>query len=74
MEKKIRLNQGETYITLGQFLKFAGLIQTGGEAKHFLNEATIFVNGELESRRGRKLHVGDKILINDQDSFSIIGS
>lgn len=43
------------YITLGQFLKLSDVIQTGGMAKWFLGEHKIYVNGELENRRGKKL-------------------
>ncbi len=46
------------FVTLGQFLKLANLIQTGGEAKEFLNNHEILVNGELDNRRGRKLYDG----------------
>ena len=51
------------YITLGQFLKLADIIQSGGMAKWFLSEHEVFINGELDVRRGRKLRVGDKIEI-----------
>ena len=47
------------YVTLGQFLKLADIIQTGGEAKFFLSENRIIVNGEEDNRRGRKLRDGD---------------
>ena len=47
------------YITLGQFLKFADIIHEGGEAKRFLAENEILVNGEAEARRGKKLRPGD---------------
>ncbi|MDP4161489.1 MAG: S4 domain-containing protein YaaA [Bacillota bacterium] len=60
------------YITLGQFLKVADLIQTGGMAKWFLSEYEIFVNDEQDQRRGRKLRNGDKIRIKDFGEFSII--
>lgn len=53
------------YITLAQFLKFAGIIANGGEAKMFLATNKILVNGELENRRGRKLYPGFKIEINN---------
>jgi len=46
------------FVTLGQFLKLANLIQTGGEAKEFLSNHEILVNGELDNRRGRKLYDG----------------
>lgn len=47
------------YITLGQLLKLADCIATGGEAKAFLQETTVLVNGQPDNRRGRKLVPGD---------------
>lgn len=44
------------YVTLGQFLKLADLISSGGEAKPYLQEHEIYVNEELDNRRGRKLY------------------
>jgi ribosome-associated protein len=44
------------YIALGQFLKLADCISTGGQAKSFLEETEIKVNGEAENRRGKKLY------------------
>ncbi|MFB5284368.1 MULTISPECIES: S4 domain-containing protein YaaA [Peribacillus] len=61
------------YITLGQFLKLADVIQSGGMAKWFLSEHEVFINNELDVRRGRKLRVGDKIEIPEFGSFTIIG-
>ncbi len=49
------------YITLGQFLKLADIIQSGGEAKSFLKEYSLIVNNESENRRGRKLRDGDEV-------------
>ena len=59
----------EEFITLGQVLKELGLVATGGQAKLFLaeNEGQIFVNGELENRRGKKLRDGDKLEIPEFD-------
>lgn len=51
------------YIKLGQFLKLANLIQTGGEEKLFLLSNRIYVNQEKENRRGRKLYPEDQIEI-----------
>jgi len=59
------------YITLGQFLKAADIIQSGGMAKWFLSENKIFINGEQDQRRGRKLRSGDKIEIPDFGLFII---
>lgn len=53
-------------ITLGQFLKFSGLIYSGGEVKIYLEENDVFVNGISEKRRGKKLFSGDIVQINDQ--------
>lgn len=52
------------YITLQQFLKFSGIAQTGGEAKILVKEKEIFVNGEPENRRGKKLYPGDEVKID----------
>jgi len=49
----------DEYITLAQLLKMAGIIGTGGEAKHYLATTPVLVNGEPEQRRGRKLRAGD---------------
>jgi len=56
---EVLLADDEEYITLAQALKAAGIIGTGGEAKHFLTENAVLVNGEPEQRRGRKLREGD---------------
>ncbi len=52
------------YITLGQLLKFANVIQSGGETKFFLAENIITVNGVQDNRRGKKCYPGDIIIIN----------
>lgn len=59
------------FITLGQFLKLAEVIQTGGMAKWFLQEYAIFVNGEPENRRGKKLVANDTVDIPDVGSFIV---
>lgn len=50
-------------ITLGQFLKVAGLVSTGGEAKYRIFSGEVGVNGEPETRRGRHLKVGDSVSV-----------
>ncbi len=59
MAKEIEISTD--FITLGQFLKLAEVIQTGGMAKWFLSEHEVYVNGELENRRGKKLVKKDKV-------------
>ena len=46
---------------LGQFLKLADLIETGGEAKIVISAGDVSVNGEVDLRRGRQLHPGDVV-------------
>ena len=60
------------YITLGQFLKLAEVIQSGGMAKWFLSEYDVFVNHEQDQRRGRKLYAGDKVIIPETGSFIVV--
>ena len=48
-------------IRLGQFLKFAGLIDSGGDAKEAIIDGFVKVNGEVDRRRGRQLHDGDLV-------------
>ncbi len=52
-------------IRLSQFLKLANVVQDGLEAKIRITEGEVLVNGELETRRGRKIFVNDTIQIND---------
>jgi ribosome-associated protein len=54
------------YITLGQLLKMTNVINSGAEAKFAVKELRIFVNGEKEDRRGRKLYPGDVVNVEKQ--------
>ena len=53
------------HITLGQALKVAGVAGTGGQAKVVIRDGRVRVNGEIETRPGRKLHAGD-VIASDQ--------
>lgn len=59
------------FITLGQFLKHADIISSGGMAKWYLAEHTILVNNELENRRGKKLYPGTVVEIPEEGTFFI---
>ncbi len=48
-------------IRLGQFLKFAGLLDSGGDVKEAIIDGYVTVNGEVDRRRGRQLRVGDTV-------------
>ncbi len=71
MKIPVKITIRTDYITLGQFLKLANVIDSGGMAKWFLEEYSIKVNGENENRRGKKLRVGDSIEIKGKGSFII---
>ncbi len=51
----------EEYIKLGQAVKAAGLVDSGVEAKIVIQDGLVKVNGETDTRRGRKLVAGDKV-------------
>ena len=51
-------------IRLGQFLKLAGLIDTGADAKSVIGDGLVTVNGEIDTRRGRQLRPGDVVSLN----------
>lgn len=55
------------YITLQQFLKIEDIISSGGEAKYYLQDNEVFVNDELENRRGRKLYPGYIIKVQNKE-------
>ena len=51
----------DEYIKLGQALKAAGIVGSGVDAKIMIEEGLVSVNGEVETRRGRKLREGDQV-------------
>jgi len=55
-------------IRLGQFLKLADLIDTGGEAKVLITIGDVTVNGEVDTRRGRQLHPGDVVVVQGRSA------
>ena len=69
-----RIAVRDEYITLSQLLKMAGVIGTGGEAKFYLAETAVLVNGEPEQRRGRKLRPGDLIVAPGADPVRLIAA
>ena len=55
------------YIKLDSFLKVVNVVGSGGEAKVIIAEGQVKVNGETETRRGRKLYPGDRVLLGDHE-------
>lgn len=63
--KKTELKLRDEFIKLGQALKAAGIAQSGVDAKFMIQDGEVFVNGETELRRGRKLYDQDEITYKD---------
>lgn len=62
--EKVRIST--EYITLGQFLKLCDAVDGGGEAKMVISEGLVMVNGEVDTRRGRKLYENDIVSYNNE--------
>ncbi len=63
MEIKIK----DEYIKLDQLLKFANLVASGGEAKEVIKEGLVLVNGEVETRRGKKIRTNDIVKFANEE-------
>ena len=57
----IKIRQNEEFIKLGQALKAVGAVESGVEAKEVIQEGLVLVNGEIDTRRGRKLYEEDLV-------------
>ena len=64
---KIKIHDDQEYIELGNLLKVAGIIDTGGYAKMFLNDNEVYVNRERDTRRGRKVRRKDVVKVGKQE-------
>lgn len=62
------------FIKLDSLLKYAAVVQTGADAKFFISEGLVLVDGEVETRRGRKIYEGMtvKVLADDEEVNLII--
>ena len=58
----LSISGAQKTMKLAQFLKWKNLVSSGGEAKNFIKSGSVKVNGVIETRRGRKLNKGDKVL------------
>ena len=63
-EEHVKINT--EYIKLEALLKYAGVVDTGGEAKLAIQNGEVKVNGEPCTMRGRKLRPGDRVELNNQ--------
>lgn len=57
----------DEYIKLGQLIKFAGLVDNGVEAKYTIQNSLVLVNGQIDTRRGRKIVPGDIVKFKDEE-------
>lgn len=60
------MTTNDQFIKLDQFLKWVGVAATGGEAKLMIQDGQVRVNGEIETRRSRKLVSGDSVIIQGE--------
>ena len=63
----MKITLKDEFIKLGQALKAARLVESGAEAKEVIQEGKVLVNGEVESRRGKKLYAGDLVTFNGEE-------
>ena len=63
---EITIRDGEEFIKLGQALKKAGLVSSGVEEKMIIQDGLVKVNGEVDTRRGKKLYPGDSFEYDGQ--------
>ncbi|NLJ98314.1 MAG: RNA-binding S4 domain-containing protein [Tissierellia bacterium] len=68
--RKIKINTDT--IKLDQLLKFAGIVQTGGQGKMLIKDGLVKVNGSTIKARGKNIKKGDIIEIEDIDKFVVI--
>ena len=53
-------------IELSALLKFTGIAESGGDAKHMIREGLVLVNGEVETRKAKKLGAGDRVTVGGE--------
>ena len=64
--KKETVTISTEFIKLDALLKFAGLVNSGGEAKTLIQEGNVLVNGEVCTMRGKKLRPGDTVTLGEE--------
>ncbi|SES07346.1 RNA-binding S4 domain-containing protein [Lachnobacterium bovis] len=63
---EITIKESEEFIKLGQALKKAGLVDSGVDAKMVILDGLVQVNGQVDTRRGKKLYDGDEVTYNGE--------
>lgn len=72
MDKKTVRIETE-YIKLDSLLKYAGAVQTGGQAKEWIKNNMISVNGQVCDMRGKKIRPGDRVTVSDTE-IEVVGA
>ena len=62
----VNIRETDEFIKLGQALKKAGLVESGVDAKFFIQDGQVKLNGETETQRGKKLHGGELVSYNGE--------
>lgn len=62
----LKLRDGDEFIKLGQALKATGLVESGLDAKEIIQQGLVLVDGEIETRRGKKLYDGAEVVFDDE--------
>jgi len=57
----------DEHIKLGQLIKLAGLVDNGVEAKYAIQNSLVLVNGQIDTRRGKKIVPGDIVKYKDEE-------
>lgn len=60
------------FIKLQQLLKLAGIITQGSDAKLYINKGTVKVNGIITTERGKKIHYGDVVTVQNIGEFKVL--
>lgn len=66
MNHILKIRDGEEFIKLGQALKATGIADSGIDAKELIIQGLVLVDGEVETRRGRKLYDGMEVCYDDE--------
>ncbi|MCL1125401.1 RNA-binding S4 domain-containing protein [Shewanella surugensis] len=63
---ELTLSASDEYIELYKILKVQGMVSGGGEAKHVISEGLVLVNGEVETRKRKKVMAGEVVAFNGE--------
>ena len=64
--QEIQIREEDEFIKLGQLLKKSGMVSSGVEAKVVIQDGEVLVNGEVETRRGKKIYDGDEVTFDGE--------